>query len=49
MPEKLSSKHDIKVISLVKEEVADLEGDDDKQTNISIWILFHVYAVYYAW
>ena len=36
IPEKLSSKHEIEAISLVKEEVADPEGDDDKQTKISI-------------
>ena len=49
IPEKLSSKHEIEAISLVKEEAADPEGDDDKQTNTSIWIVFPVYAVYYAW
>ena len=49
IPEKLSRKHEIEEISLVKEEAADPEGDDEKQTNISIWIVFPVYAVYYAW
>ena len=36
IPEKISSKHEIEAISLVKEEAIDPEGDDDKQTNISI-------------
>ena len=36
IPEKLSSKHEIEAISLVKEEAVDPEGDDDKQTKISI-------------
>ena len=36
IPEKLSSKHEIIVISLVKEEVVDPEGDDEKQTRICI-------------
>ena len=49
IPEKLSSKLEIEAISLVKEEAADPEGDDDKQTKISIWIVFPVYVVYYAW
>ena len=48
IPEKLSSKHEIEAISLVKEEGTDLEGDDDKQTKISILIVFLVYAMYYA-
>ena len=36
IPEKLSSKHEIGAISLVKEEAANPEGDDEKQTNVSI-------------
>ena len=36
IPYKLSSKHEIEAISLVKEEAADPEGDDVKQTKISI-------------
>ena len=47
--EKLSSKHEIEAISLVKEEATDPEGNDDKQTKISIWIGFPIYVVYYAW
>ena len=35
IPEKLSSKHEIEVIPLVKEEAANPEGDEDKQTKIS--------------
>ena len=49
IPKNISSKHKIEAISLVKEEAADPEGDDDKQTKISIWIDFPVYVVYYAW
>ena len=30
IPENLSSKHEIEAISLVKEEAADPEGDEDK-------------------
>ena len=41
IPEKLSSKHEIEAISLVKEEAADPEGDDDKQTKISIQLSFY--------
>ena len=49
IPEKLSSKHEIEAISLVKEEAPNPEGDDEKQTRISIWIVFPIYAVYYEW
>ena len=56
LPEKLSSKHQVEAISLVKEEAADREGDEDKAwegiyqaKKISIWNVFPIYVVYYAW
>ena len=33
IPENLSSKHEIGAISLVKEEAAYLEGDEDKENK----------------
>ena len=36
IPEKLSSKHEIEAIPLVKEEATNPEGDDEKHTKISI-------------
>ena len=36
IPENISSEHELEAISLVKEDVVDPEGDDDKQTKVSI-------------
>ena len=48
IPEKISSKHEIEAISLVKEEATDPKGDDEKEIKISISIVFPIYVVYYA-